>query len=665
MLKTHPIKNRDLLLLVIIVGIAALMRLGEPGIVEFFHDDAMVATMAQELVSGERWAWTGIISSVGIPNPPQTIYVISLPFLFSPDPRIAIYFVMLLNVLGVAILWWIAQRYFGRTTALIAGLAYALNPWAILFSRKIWAQEYHTPILLLALTLALYGYMESRTDDETQSGRSRRAWAQVLAIPVALFGVQIHFGAWLLLPAFALILLFGRARWTWRRLALSAALCALVLLPYAIGLIQTLNSDPTRIADAANRSEAASSLRFDLQPLTLLSDLATGLGLETWMAPNEQVDMLAQVPPFAPWLFLGLLSLGGAISLVITARYRPFAALCFTWVLLPIIVFIPVWTPVYVHYFIPVLPILALLCGIGLARLIALDPAKPLGRVVLLSAFAILVLTQGMWWRGALRYVDQNHISYPGFTTPLHILEDIRAELGDTQDLLVLSYGMAWNLHHESAVWPVMMRDRAQCVRTLIGEGYAVFPQGPFSVLVAPDAPADPVMNLYQNAQPRIFPEREGGSAYTLYEWDSAPVWELTPVTHLDDAARFDMGVSLSGYSTSDGLLLLEWRLPQGRRGLDYQYSGQFFDAAGERIAQIDQPFWQGAHWCEGDRLITWQPLPDAESIADATSLQVSLYQLGTGAQSGSYLSADVLDEAGNPAGQHVRIVLPTPDQAD
>src|SRR5688500_7478994 len=122
MLTINRVTRRDCIVLVLILFVAALMRFSQPGIVEFFHDDAMLSTLAQEMTAGERFPVTGINSSVGIPNPPPSVYVIALPFAINSNPMFAIYFVMMLNVFGVSLLWLMAHRYFGRTVALVAGL---------------------------------------------------------------------------------------------------------------------------------------------------------------------------------------------------------------------------------------------------------------------------------------------------------------------------------------------------------------------------------------------------------------------------------------------------------------------------------------------------------------------------------------------------------------
>lgn len=651
----HAIKRRDVLILLLVLFIAALMRFGQAGVVPFFHDEAMLSTMAQEMAAGERFYLTGINSSVGIPNPPQSVYMMVLPFAFSSDPQVATFFVMLLNVVGVGLLWLMAHRYFGRTAALIAGLTYALNPWAILYSRKIWAQEFHTPLILLAVLLGLYGFWEAqrRTDNPSRPRLlNRHEWAQALCLPVLLWSVQIHFAAWLLMSVYLVLLWYGRARVSWRALVVSALLSALVMLPYALGLGQTLQSDPTRITDAISRSDASDGLTLSAQPLLYMLYLMTGFGMETWIAPAQQAELLTAVPPVALWALIPLMILHGVG--VGFFQQPKLTVLLLVWLVLPFMAFVPQWTPVYAHYFIPTLPVMALLAGIGTAWIASIVPLQPSGRSIIVVAYCVILLTQGLWWRGMLRYVDDNHIVYPGFTTPLHYLHDIRDALRPYDDVVVISYGMSWNLHHESAVWPVLLRDEARCVRTLVGNGYAVFPSQPFAVLVAPDAPENPVLNLYATQTGRIYEERPGGGDYRLYVHEQAPDWTLTPITPLEPAL-FDNGVRLTGYYVGDGWLVLQWRLPDGERGQDYQYSGQIFDADGERLAQVDRVFWHGRHWCADDRLITWVPL---DMPAGAQSLHVSLYELGTGRDAGRFFNADVLDALGNAIGQQVVIPL-------
>jgi len=647
-LQTHTLKSRDWLILILILIVAGMMRLGEPNVVEFSHHDAMLSTLAQEMVRGQNFPLTGIISSVGIPNPPMSVYTMAIPFAINSNPTFAILFVMLLNVAGVGILWWITHRYFGRTTALIAGFAYALSPWAILYSRKIWAQDFHTPFVLLAFALALYGWEQS-------PDTIRRKVAQIFALPILIWALQIHFAAWLILPAFFVWLVVRRQYISLSLLGMSFVLTLLVLLPYLIGLTQTLESDPTRISDAVSRSDASTGLSLTFEPIQHFAYLVTGFGLETWVAPEQQPELLANVPSVSLW-WLNLLSffIGVGFALYMP-RYRTLTIIFLLWTIAPFFVFIPTWTPVYPHYFVASLPIMAIFIAIPIKYLTNIVPLGSIGRVIILSSVALILLTQGIWWRGLVRYVDTTHIDYPGFTTPMTYLLPIQDALQDSDDVIIVSHGMAWDRHHESVVWDVMLEGQVECVRTVQGDGYAVLPDGAFSVLIAPDSPPNAVNNLYIQSEPEIFPERNGGGEYQLYHFDSAPEWNGEPIISISPN-RFDNGVELIGYALTADQIVLSWRLPTNQRGRNYQFSAQLFDADEQRVGQHDSIFWQNRHWCQDDTLIIWGNI----NISDTPQrLAVSLYQLGQGEELSQFLNANVLDDNDNIIGQSVEIDLP------
>src|SRR5690606_41958707 len=44
-------------------------------------------------------------------------------------------------------------------------------------------------------------------------------------------------------------------------------------------------------------------------------------------------------------------------------------------------------------------------------------PLKSFGSTIILVAFAFILLTQGMYWRGVIRFVDSRDMIYPSFTT--------------------------------------------------------------------------------------------------------------------------------------------------------------------------------------------------------------------------------------------------------
>lgn len=633
---TPPLTRRDWAALALILLIAAFMRLSCPGIVEMQHDEGMLSVMVQDMVYRGHIPLTGILSSTGIPNPPVTVYVLALPYALSNNPYFVTLWIAALNVVGVGLLWALARRTLGRLIAFAGALAYALNPWAILYSRKIWAQDFHTPFVLLALLLGVLGFLEGKR------------WAQALCLPVLLWGLQIHFAAWALLPLYGWLLWIGRRRLSWRALTVTVLLSGLVLAPFAMGLHDTLEDDPDRIRNGLDNSEDG-GLSISQTALRDVARQATGYRLETWVAPHQAEDVRRAVPPSPLWFGIGGLVLAGLVGIWRCSDPR-LAALVVAWATLPLLVFTPTWTDVYPHYFIAGIPALCLLAGTGITWLVRLLPGWPL-RAAGLAVFATLLLGQGAWWSGLLRYLDTT-FTPDGFGPSIHALMDIRDDLQTTDDVIVISDGFWIDLDREPAIWAALLYDNNRCVRTLTGDGFAVFPAGPFAVLEAPNAPEIAVQSLYETPNPRVYPLRPGEGAYTLHSFESAPDWFGPPLTPIRPAL-FANGVQIIGYRLEAGLLILEWTLPQPDPDADYQYFGHFLNAAGDKIGAADTSFWPGRFWCAGDRLVSWISITRPE---DVTTLRVGMYALLPG---GGYRNSDIVDADGQPVSPWIDIPLP------
>src|SRR5512136_2040 len=128
--------------LAVILILAAVLRLGAPGITEFKRDEANLSHLALDMARGRVFPLLGIDSSVGIRNAPFSVYVIVPPFLLTSDPTLATLYIGLLGVVAVLLVYLLARRYYGPLAAVVAGLLYAVSPWAVVFSRKIWAQDF-------------------------------------------------------------------------------------------------------------------------------------------------------------------------------------------------------------------------------------------------------------------------------------------------------------------------------------------------------------------------------------------------------------------------------------------------------------------------------------------------------------------------------------------
>jgi 4-amino-4-deoxy-L-arabinose transferase-like glycosyltransferase len=210
---------QEWLLVAVLVGLAGLLRMNWVGISEFKADEARLLALALDMADGQI-ALRGISSSVGLPNFPMSVWLYALPLVVWPHPYAAILFTGLLNTGAVLACYWLVRRYWGMMAAVAATLLFAVSPWAVMFSRKIWAQN----LLPLFVMLWVIGLALALVDK-----KPRFMWLALVALAVA---VQIHLAALALVPATLILLIVFWRRISWRDLLIGAGLALLT----AVGL---------------------------------------------------------------------------------------------------------------------------------------------------------------------------------------------------------------------------------------------------------------------------------------------------------------------------------------------------------------------------------------------------------------------------------------------
>ncbi|MFN8447276.1 MAG: hypothetical protein U0521_01415 [Anaerolineae bacterium] len=71
-------------------------------------------------------------------------------------------------MIGIARCWLIVYRYFSPRAAFVTRAAVRRLAWAILYSRKIWGQDMHTPLILA-------GFLLGTASSRGSAGRERCA----------------------------------------------------------------------------------------------------------------------------------------------------------------------------------------------------------------------------------------------------------------------------------------------------------------------------------------------------------------------------------------------------------------------------------------------------------------------------------------------------------
>ncbi len=218
----------DVLALSAIVAVAALVRFVGLDLMEFKPDEAEACRLAlhalgySELGVGRFVPTAGLTSSVGLPNPPLFVYLIAMPLAVVRSPLAAVTFVAATNVAAVWLCYVAGTRFFSRFVGIASAALFALAPWAVVFSRKIWAQDV-LPVFTGLFLVELHAFLVER--------RPRAVFWLLVLVAAA---TQIHFSAWILAPILVAALVIGRDAIMWRWVALGLAASAALYAPFLI-----------------------------------------------------------------------------------------------------------------------------------------------------------------------------------------------------------------------------------------------------------------------------------------------------------------------------------------------------------------------------------------------------------------------------------------------
>lgn len=577
----------EALALLAILALAAWLRFGWIGVNSFAFDEARLSLISLRMARGGEFASLGMPSSAGVPNLPGAAWLFALPYALSTDPLIATWFVGLLSLLAVIGAWWLARRAWGAWAGLAAALYLAASPYAVLYSRSVWAQDLLPSLAVLWLALAFLAI------------DSRRRWALALHIFVAGFAVQVHFaGAALALGS---LYLFVRFRW-WRQIVPVLVGGALVLLTFTPPALALLNN-----ADVASRFGGAvgSPAQIDLSALDALLQMAFGVEWGYLAAGDVELGVETNVLALLIVLVAGIAAVGFALyrqrETGEPSRAALLSELALVLLLAPVIAFLRHSTPVFLHYLLPALPAVALIAGAS---------TQVIRRRWSLLPLFLLGMTAAVWTAHLAAHLDiAGRSETPnGLGTPLGLLRDAAYSVPDELPVLLFTHGDDPNVDGEAAVFEALWWGRPH--RIVQGESVLILPPEP-ATLMATLAPFQAweeleAAGLAQNVIE--FPRREGALPFvaTLYDGQSEP----TGFTPLEPPIRFEDGTQLEGWRwrwVGPRLRISTlWRVIEPPTGATFQ---QFHHLRTEATRE-GEPY-QGAdvplsvyRWREGDHVI-------------------------------------------------------------
>jgi hypothetical protein len=203
-----------------ILAVGAYLRFSHLGLLEFQGDEAFAAQLALGFVKHGKLPLAGLMSSVGVTNPPLFSYLLIPMFAISENPVAVSCCIAALGLAAVVMTWHIGRKYYGPVAGLVAATFFATSPWAVIYSRKIWAQDF-VPVFATATMWAVHSVV---------LGNRPKAIFWCVLLPICV--IQIHFSGVALTVTVLAILAWLRPKIDWRFAAAGLIAAIITMIPY-------------------------------------------------------------------------------------------------------------------------------------------------------------------------------------------------------------------------------------------------------------------------------------------------------------------------------------------------------------------------------------------------------------------------------------------------
>lgn len=175
-----------------------LLRIYSLGFFEFKADQAKAVLAANYVHENFLQVSHGMMSGVGLPNPPGFYWFMGLFSIFGDGPLYFASLFLLLSCLLPLVVYLLLRRSLEKEILLTAVILSAVSPMLIVFSCNIWAQCL-IPLFSIFVLWSLISFVEKKED---------KYWA--MAVAAAMMAGSIHLSGMFLLPVIALTIIKKR-----------------------------------------------------------------------------------------------------------------------------------------------------------------------------------------------------------------------------------------------------------------------------------------------------------------------------------------------------------------------------------------------------------------------------------------------------------------------
>lgn len=369
------IRNTTLLFILITVA-AALFRVTYLNYIEFKTDEGINIFLASRPLFGHAMPPGGTVSSVGVLNFPLLNYTLFPALLLSTDPRFLSLYIGVINSLAIGIFFIFLKKYYGLIAALVTSLLMASAPWAVLYSRKIWAQDLIVPFFVL-LFISVHKILIDK---------KKKYW--FLYCLAGLLLLQIHQANMFFLLPLTVFLFLKKPVFSKRAAIVGLLLGFIPVIPFLFFQLQHGCPDCSAVLSVSNRLSDKNLLVLFLRPLQIINQGNFHSVMGDDMLPfSTQFSLIFSLRRFLYLEYL-LLPIG---CFVYWKKYKALRPLLYAALCLPFLYLLGRIDPL-LHYFIIIMPLLFLCVGILLAELLQNKKGIVKG-VTLVSVTGLIVIS--------------------------------------------------------------------------------------------------------------------------------------------------------------------------------------------------------------------------------------------------------------------------------
>lgn len=336
---------------ILIFLFSAFFRLSNLELIEFKSDEATTVYQTVQFFNNPYLISRGLISGTGVYNFPLFNYLMIPLSIGSSDPIFISAVIAVVNSILVVLFFLLIKKYIDLPTATVASLLLAVSPWAVLFSRKIWAQDLINLLLVPCLLLI----------NELILRRNSKATLPLFLLLTLL--IQLHASGIFFLAITVIILIAVRIKLNIKKAFIGILIGLIPSLPY---FYFQISATPLCPDCAAFIKYQQSARPYDFNNFLRPFQITSGLGYY-FILGKSYAEFSAQFPiiNLLKYIFTSsiIIILIGIFSVI--RRHRNYLFLVIYFISIPVLYFIT-RTSAYMHYFVIIIPMSVILFSIAI-----------------------------------------------------------------------------------------------------------------------------------------------------------------------------------------------------------------------------------------------------------------------------------------------------------